>query len=131
MRRRISIRGCVRPSVRRSVRQSVRRSVGPSRVIFERILGASCAVYPALFSGDLKMTNGKPWSFQMCHQHEKLSFSPDMELFCFPVTQTKRIRVFYVCMTNMQQTDKPLYKHSDRAFHRNAQAQLKRKEKRV
>ena len=43
MRRRISIRGCVRPSVRPSVRMS--------RVIFEgekRLLGASCAEYPAL-----------------------------------------------------------------------------------
>ena len=38
MRRRISIRGCGRPSVR------------PSPVIFSRVLGASCAVYPALFS---------------------------------------------------------------------------------
>ena len=51
MRRRISIRGCVRPSVGPSVRRSVRRSVGP--VLFSRvkvrILGASCAVYPALF----------------------------------------------------------------------------------
>ena len=28
---------------------SVRPSVGPSRVIFRRVLGASCAVYPALF----------------------------------------------------------------------------------
>ena len=49
MRRRISIRGRVRPSVR----PSVRWSVCPSRVIFEGekyILGASCAVYPALFS---------------------------------------------------------------------------------
>ena len=49
MRRRISIRG----HVRRSVGPSVRPSVRPSRVIFERykvcILGASCAVYPALF----------------------------------------------------------------------------------
>ena len=42
MRRRISIRGCVRPSLRRSVR--------PSPVIFKRVLGASFAVYPALFS---------------------------------------------------------------------------------
>ena len=40
MRLRISIRGLVRPSIRRSVR--------PSRVIFRRLLGASCAVYPAL-----------------------------------------------------------------------------------
>ena len=32
-----------------SVRPSVRRSVGPSPVIFKRVLGASCAVYPALF----------------------------------------------------------------------------------
>ena len=50
MRRRISIRGCVRPSVRQSVGPSVGRSV-PS--YFQRwkarILGASCAVYPALF----------------------------------------------------------------------------------
>ena len=45
MRRRISIRGCVRPSVRRSVGPSVR----PSPVIFRRGLGASCAVYQALF----------------------------------------------------------------------------------
>ena len=45
MRRCISIRGCVRPSVRWSVRPSVR----PSPVIFKRVLGASCAVYPALF----------------------------------------------------------------------------------
>ena len=44
MRRRISIRGCVRPSVRPSVGPSVRLS----RVIFNRVLGASCAVYPAL-----------------------------------------------------------------------------------
>ena len=47
MRRRISIRGRVRPSVG----PSVRRSVCP--VLFRRwkvrILGASCAVYPALF----------------------------------------------------------------------------------
>ena len=54
MRSRISIRGCVRPSVgpsvRRSVRWSVRRSVRPSPVIFRRVLGASCAVYPALLS---------------------------------------------------------------------------------
>ena len=49
MRLRISTRGCVRPSVGPSVRPSVRRSVGPSRVIFRRVLGASCAVYPALF----------------------------------------------------------------------------------
>ena len=41
MRRRISIRGGVRLSGRRSVRLS--------RVIFRRVLGASCAVYPALF----------------------------------------------------------------------------------
>ena len=45
------MRSC--PSVGPSVRPSVRRSVGPSRVIFEgekyAILGASCAVYPALF----------------------------------------------------------------------------------
>ena len=45
MRRRISIRGRVRPSVRPSVGPSVRLS----RVIFKRVLGASCAVYPALF----------------------------------------------------------------------------------
>ena len=45
MRRRISIRGRVRPSVGPSVRPSVRLS----RVIFRRVLGASCAVYPALF----------------------------------------------------------------------------------
>ena len=37
------------PSVRRSVRRSVRPSVRPSPVIFRRVLGASCAVYPALF----------------------------------------------------------------------------------
>ena len=43
--RRISIWG----RVRRSVGRSVRPSVGPSRVIFEGTLGASCAVYPALF----------------------------------------------------------------------------------
>ena len=61
MRRRISIRGCVRlsiPSLRRSVLPSVRPSVGPSvrpsvpsyfRRWKERILGASFAVYPALF----------------------------------------------------------------------------------
>ena len=49
MRRRISIRGCVRPSVLRFVRPSVRPSVRMSRVIFRRVLGASCAVYPALF----------------------------------------------------------------------------------
>ena len=42
MRRRISIRGCVRPSVRRTVG----RSGTPSLI---RVLGASCAVYPALF----------------------------------------------------------------------------------
>ena len=41
MRRRISLGGRVRPSVRRSVRLS--------RVISRRVLGASCAVYPALF----------------------------------------------------------------------------------
>ena len=41
MRRRISIRGRVRPSIR--------PSVCLSRVIFKRVLGASCAVYPALF----------------------------------------------------------------------------------
>ena len=45
MRRRISLTGCVRPSVGPSVRPSVRLS----RVIFKRVLGASCAVYPALF----------------------------------------------------------------------------------
>ena len=49
MRRRISIRGCVRPSVGPSVGRSVRRSVRPTPVIFKRVLGASCAVYPALF----------------------------------------------------------------------------------
>ena len=49
MRRCISIRGCVRPSVRRSVRPSVGPSVRLSRVIFRRVLGASFAVYPALF----------------------------------------------------------------------------------
>ena len=49
MRRRISIRGCVRPSVGPSVRRSVRSSVRLSRVIFRRVLGASFAVYPALF----------------------------------------------------------------------------------
>ena len=49
------MRSCpsVRPSVRRSVCPSVRLSVCPSRVFFRRwkvrILGASCAVYPALF----------------------------------------------------------------------------------
>ena len=37
------------PSVRLSVGPSVRRSVRPSPVIFKRVLGASCAVYPALF----------------------------------------------------------------------------------
>ena len=42
MRRHISIRGCVRPSVR----PSVRRCVTPS---LRRVLGASCAVYSALF----------------------------------------------------------------------------------
>ena len=31
-----------------SVRRSVRPSVGPSPAIFKRVLGASCAVYPAL-----------------------------------------------------------------------------------
>ena len=41
MRRRISIRGRVRPSVGPSVRLS--------RIIFRRVLGASCAVYPAFF----------------------------------------------------------------------------------
>ena len=45
MHRCISIWGCVRPSVC----PSVGRSVGPSPVIFKRVLGASCAVYPALF----------------------------------------------------------------------------------
>ena len=50
MRRRISIRGRVRPSVRPSVRLS--------RVIFRRVLGASCAVYPALLS------RTKNWSEQ-------------------------------------------------------------------
>ena len=49
MRRRISIRGCVCPSVR----PSVGPSVGPSPVIFKRILGASCAVYPALLESTL------------------------------------------------------------------------------
>ena len=54
MRRRISIWGCVRPSVRPSVRRSVRRSVRPYVPCYfrrwkESILGASCAVYPALF----------------------------------------------------------------------------------
>ena len=44
MRRRISIRGRVRPSVRMSVPCYFRRWK-------VRILGASCAVYPALFSG--------------------------------------------------------------------------------
>ena len=42
MRRRIFIIGRVRPSVRPSVRLS--------RPIFRRVLGASCTVYPALFS---------------------------------------------------------------------------------
>ena len=45
MRRRISIRCRVRPSIRRSVR----RSVCPVLFLKVRILGASCAVYPALF----------------------------------------------------------------------------------
>ena len=55
MRRRISIWGCVRPSVGSSVHWSVGpsicRSVCPVffRRLKERILGASCAVYPALF----------------------------------------------------------------------------------
>ena len=54
MRRRISIRGCVRPSVRPSVGPSVRRSVGPSgrRSVtpsLRRLLGASYAEYSALF----------------------------------------------------------------------------------
>ena len=39
----------MRLSVRQSVDPSVRRSVHPSPVIFKRVLGASCAVYPALF----------------------------------------------------------------------------------
>ena len=46
MRRRVSIRGCVRPPVRPSVRPSVRLS----RVIFGRVPGASCAVYLALLT---------------------------------------------------------------------------------
>ena len=37
------------PSVGPSVRPSVRPSARLSRVIFRRLLGASCAVYPALF----------------------------------------------------------------------------------
>ena len=41
----ISIRGYVHPSVGPSVRPSVHMS----HVIFRRVLGASCAVYPALF----------------------------------------------------------------------------------
>ena len=44
MRRRISIRGYVRPSVRPSVRQSVTPSLS-------RLLGASYAEYSALFVG--------------------------------------------------------------------------------
>ena len=40
-----------------SVRPSVRPSVGPSRVIFRRVLGASCAVYPALFLNDNGQTD--------------------------------------------------------------------------
>ena len=39
----------VGPSVRPSVGPSVGLSVRPSPVIFRRVLGASCAVYPALF----------------------------------------------------------------------------------
>ena len=46
MRRRISIRGCVRPCVRPSVCPSVRRSGTPS---LRRLLGASYAEYSALF----------------------------------------------------------------------------------
>ena len=46
MRRRISIWGCVRPSVGPSVRRSVPCYFRRWKV---RILGASCAVYPALF----------------------------------------------------------------------------------
>ena len=56
MRRRISIWGRVRPSVR--------LSVCPSRVLFRRwkvrVLGASCAVYPALF---FYIKSGKPVHF--------------------------------------------------------------------
>ena len=46
MRRRRSIRGCVRPSIHRSVHRSVRRSGTPS---LRRLLGASYAEYSALF----------------------------------------------------------------------------------
>ena len=46
MRRCISIRGCVCPSVGPSVR--------PSPVIFRRVRGASCAVYPVLFNLKMK-----------------------------------------------------------------------------
>ena len=53
MRRRISIKGCVRPSVRPSVCPYVRMSVGPSVSIkgnaVYRVLGASYVGYPALF----------------------------------------------------------------------------------
>ena len=53
MRRRISIRGSVRPSVGPSVRRSVRPYVPCYFQSWkERILGASCAVYPALFFFD-------------------------------------------------------------------------------
>ena len=46
------------PSVRPSVDPSVRMSVRPSRVIFRRVLGASCAVYPALFLFCLTVPHG-------------------------------------------------------------------------
>ena len=42
------MRSC--PSVRPSVGPSVGPSVRLSRVIFRRVLGASCAVYPALLT---------------------------------------------------------------------------------
>ena len=41
------------PALCPSVRRSVGRSVGPSPIIFKRVLGASCAVYPALFSFEM------------------------------------------------------------------------------
>ena len=44
-------------SVRRSVGPSVGPSVRPSRVIFRRVLGASCAVYPALLDATTQVVS--------------------------------------------------------------------------
>ena len=97
MRRRISIWGCVRPSVgpsvRRSVGPSVRRSVRPYVPCYfrrwkVRILGASCAVYPALF---LFFPYSLPFAFpSLLHIFLLLSFFPASSCYssCFSYTST-------------------------------------------